>query len=74
MITLTKIDNSAVTINSDEIEIVETQHDTTVSLKSGKKLIVKESADEIIAKVIYFRQLCFANYFDNPDLKSVNSL
>jgi flagellar protein FlbD len=74
MITLTKIDGSAVTVNSDEIEIVETQHDTTVSLKSGKKLIVKESADEIIAKVIYFRQLCFANYLDEPDIKSTESV
>ncbi|OGU10307.1 MAG: hypothetical protein A2X61_08530 [Ignavibacteria bacterium GWB2_35_12] len=74
MITLTKIDNSLVTVNADEIEIVETFHDTTVSLKSGKKLIVQESADDIIAKVIYYRQLCFSNYFDVPDIKSSSSL
>jgi flagellar protein FlbD len=74
MITLTKIDNSLVTVNADEIEIVETFHDTTVSLKSGKKLIVQETADDIIAKVIYYRQLCFSNYFSVPDIKSSDSL
>jgi len=74
MITLTKIDNSLVTVNADEIEIVETFHDTTVSLKSGKKLIVQESADDIIAKVVFYRQLCFSNDFNIPDIKSSNSL
>ncbi|MBI5324099.1 MAG: flagellar FlbD family protein [Ignavibacteriae bacterium] len=74
MITLTKIDNSPITVNADEIEIVETFHDTTVSLKSGKKLIVQESADDIIAKVIFYRQLCYSSYLNQPDIKSVNSL
>lgn len=58
MITLTKIDNSSVLVNSDEIEYAESGHDTTISFKSGKKIIVKETYQEIIQKVVSFKQMC----------------
>ena len=67
MITLTKIDGSEITVNADEIEIVETFHDTTVAMKSGKKIIVKESADDIITKVVMYRRMCFSNLFKEPE-------
>jgi len=60
MIKLTKIDGTEIVVNADEIETVETQHDSNISLRSGKKLLVKESADEIILRVILYRQKCFA--------------
>ncbi len=58
MITLTKIDNTAVLVNSDEIEYAEAGHDTTITFKSGKKMIVKESYQAIIERVVLFRQMC----------------
>ncbi len=58
MIILTKIDNSKILINSDEIEIAEQSHDTTISFKSGKKIIVCETYSEIIAKVIEYKRNC----------------
>lgn len=61
MIELTKIDGKKITINSDEIESVETHHDTTVSLKSGRKIIVSESSDEITKKVIKYKRACFSD-------------
>ncbi|MGA2298875.1 MAG: flagellar FlbD family protein [FCB group bacterium] len=70
MITLTKIDSRQITINADEIETMETSHDTTISLISGRKIIVKESTEEIIEKVIQYRQLCFKNLFIKPDYSS----
>ena len=60
MITLSKVDGRPLVINADEIETIESQHDTTVSLKSGKKIIVRESASEIIEKVISYKKECFS--------------
>jgi len=64
MITLTKVDGSTITINVDEIEFFETMHETTISLISGRKIIVKETAEEITDKVIKFKQKCFEKILD----------
>ncbi len=64
MITLTKIDGRPVTVNADEIETVETTYDSTVSLKSGRKIIVKETFDEIRNKTIEYRRECFSALLD----------
>jgi flagellar protein FlbD len=66
MITLSRIDGREIVINADEIEFVEGTHDTTVSLISGKKIIVKDSPREIIDKVIEYKQKCFSDLFHLP--------
>ncbi len=58
MIILTKIDGNKITVNADEIETIETSHDSIISLKSGKKILVKENSHEIIALVIEYRRKC----------------
>ncbi|MBK9247731.1 MAG: flagellar FlbD family protein [Ignavibacteria bacterium] len=58
MITLTRIDATSITVNSDEIETVESFHDTTITLRSGRKIIVQESSGTIIEKVVLFRREC----------------
>lgn len=58
MIILTKIDKSEILVNPDEIEIAEHSHDTTISFKSGKKIIVCESYSQIIDKVTEFKRNC----------------
>lgn len=59
MIVLTKLDGNMITINADEIESIESAHDSTLSMISGRKFIVKESYSEIIEKVINFKRKCF---------------
>lgn len=71
MIELTRIDGRCIVINADEIETVETSHDSTVGLKTGRKIIIKESADEIIRKVIEFKQKCFEKVLVSPDVKRI---
>ena len=56
MITLTRIDSEPITVNADEIETVESSHDSTLTLRSGRKIIVRETAGQIIEKVIEFRR------------------
>ena len=37
------------------IELIETNPDTTITLNSGKLLIVKESPDEIFDEIVVYR-------------------
>jgi len=56
MIELTKINNESIVINAEEIEFVETTHDTIITTRSGKKISVIETADEVINKVIQYKR------------------
>jgi flagellar protein FlbD len=57
MIRLTRLNNQALTINSDLIKFVEQSPDTLITLASGEKLVVLESPAEVLARVIEFRRL-----------------
>ena len=61
MIELTKINNTKFTVNADIIELVEETPDTVVSLTTGKKLIVKETRQEVTERVIAYRRAIFLN-------------
>ena len=56
MIHLTRLNHTPV-LNCDLIEHVDTTPDTVISLTTGQKLIVLESAEEIIERVVRFRRL-----------------
>jgi flagellar protein FlbD len=57
MIRLTRINRVPLVLNSDLIEHVEATPDTVIALTTGQKLVVLESAEEVIQKVIDFRRL-----------------
>lgn len=59
MIRLTRIDGRWFFLNADLIETVETLPDTTITLINGKKYIVKESAEEVVQKVIEYKRKIF---------------
>lgn len=56
MIRLTRINKVPIVLNSDLIEHIEVTPDTVITLTTGQKLMVLESADEVIQKVIDFRR------------------
>ena len=60
MIEVTKLDESKILINPDFIETVESTPDTVISFSTGKKIIVKESRQEIKNLVILYRKDIFA--------------
>jgi len=60
MIELTKVSGDKITVNAEEIETVESSHDTTITLKSGKKLLVKESSSIIAELTIAYKKKCYA--------------
>jgi flagellar protein FlbD len=56
MIQLTRINHAPLVVNSDLIEHIEATPDTILSMANGQKIVVLESAEEIIRKVIAFRR------------------
>lgn len=61
MINVRRINSKEFVINCDLIEFVEATPDTIITLSTGKKVVVKESVDEIIEKVIEFKRQTFVN-------------
>ena len=56
MIQLTRLNNQPLMVNSDLIKFVEKAPDTVLTLISGEKVIVLESADAVLEKIVAFRQ------------------
>ena len=59
-IEVTKINGVKVLVNPDLIELVEETPDTVLTLTTGRKIIVKESRQEIKNLVILYRKDIFA--------------
>ncbi|HPY96335.1 MAG TPA: flagellar FlbD family protein [Candidatus Cloacimonadota bacterium] len=62
MIRLTKINGQEIYINNDLMEFIESTPDTIISLTTGKKLIVKETIEEVIDKIVEFKNRTFKNW------------
>ena len=60
MIKVTRINDTDLVINADLIEFIESTPDTIISLTTGKKVMVKESIDEIIERVAEFKAVSLA--------------
>lgn len=56
MIHVTRINHSPLVLNSDLIEHIEANPDTVISLTSGQKYVVMESAEDVIERVVEFRR------------------
>ena len=56
MIEVTKLNGSTILINAELIESVEETPDTVLSFVTGKKLIVKESRQEVKNLVILYKR------------------
>ena len=56
MIRLTRLNNQPLMVNSDLIKFVEQSPDTLITLITGEKIVVRENAEEVLARVIEFRR------------------
>ena len=61
MIEVTKINGTKVLVNPDLIEVVEETPDTVVFFTTGRKIIIKESRQEIKNLVKSYRKGIFAH-------------
>jgi len=70
MIQLTRLNNQPLMVNSDLIKFVEKAPDTVLTLVNGEKVIVLESADVVLQKIVAFRQ----NIISGPRLANSEPL
>ena len=59
MIRLTRLNHVPLVLNSDLIEQVEVTPDTVITMTTGEKIMVLESADQIMDRVVQFRRTIF---------------
>lgn len=57
MIRVTRINDAELVINADLIEFVEAIPESMITLTTGKKIMVKETIDDIIDRVANFKRL-----------------
>jgi flagellar protein FlbD len=60
VIHLTRLNNQALAVNSDLIKFIENLPDTVLTLTNGDKIVVRESAEEVLQKIIAFRRAVLA--------------
>ena len=58
MIQLTRLNNAPFLLNCDLIELIEERPDTIITMTTGKRIMVEESSDCIIEKIIQYRSRC----------------
>jgi flagellar protein FlbD len=56
MIQLTRLNNHPLMVNSDLIKFVEIAPDTVLTLVTGEKIVVLETSDQVLEKIINFRR------------------
>jgi flagellar protein FlbD len=78
MIELTRLNGNPMVLNSDLIKTAESSPDTMLTLVNGEKLIVRESCEEVTARVLAYRARLLASVArrlpSRPDLLRVVSL
>ncbi len=56
MIDVMRLDGKVYWVNPHMIESMETNPDLTLSMLSGKKIVIKNSPEEVIEKIIAYRK------------------
>ena len=59
MIEVTKLNGKKLIVNAEMIEMIEETPDTVISFTNGKKIIVKESRQEVKNLVILYKKDIF---------------
>lgn len=60
MIPVTRLNSSPLILNSDLIEHIESTPDTVITLTTGQSLRVRESAEEVVQRIVEFRRSIYA--------------
>ncbi|MGE5484285.1 MAG: flagellar FlbD family protein [Ignavibacteriales bacterium] len=61
MIKVSRLNGDEMVINADLIESLEATPDTVVVLTNGKRLVVRDSVDEIVRRVIEYKRGIFCS-------------
>jgi flagellar protein FlbD len=56
MIQLTRLNNQTFVVNSDLIKFVERSPDTVITLVTGEKIVVRDSVEQVLERIVEFRR------------------
>ena len=56
MVKITRLNGTILVVTADMIEFLEATPDTIVTLNTGRKVVAKESIDELIDKVVEYKR------------------
>lgn len=59
MITVTRLNGASYYLNCELIETIEYTPDTVITLRDGKKLVVCETSEQIVQKIIEYKKRIF---------------
>lgn len=60
MIQLTRLNKHPLVVNSDLIKFIENAPDTVITLSTGEKIVVLETAEQVLDLIVQFRQRILA--------------
>lgn len=64
MIEVTRLNDRRYYVNADLIETIEETPDTVITLTTGRKVLVKENAFDIVEKVKTYKRSIYNNIFE----------
>ena len=56
MVKLTRLNNTILVVNGELIEFIEATPDTIVTLTTGRKVVVRETVDDVIQLVVAYKR------------------
>lgn len=59
MIRVTRLNKTILYINAEMIEFLESTPDTIITLTTGRKVLVRESVDDVVDKVVTYKRRFF---------------
>jgi len=60
MIHLTRLNNQPMVLNSELVEFIENKPDTVITLITGNKVVVLETTEEVIDRIVDYRRRVMA--------------
>lgn len=68
MIRLRRLNNSEFALNCEVIEFIEETPDTIITLSNGHKVVVLESVDQVIEKIINYKRKIHSFHPENESM------
>ena len=73
MIHLTRLNHLPLVLNADLIETIEVTPDTVIALTTGQKLVVLESPEEVVRRVVEFRRAIYSGTLLSPSIQDARA-
>jgi flagellar protein FlbD len=73
MVLVTRLNGKEFYVNSDLIEYLEATPDTVITLTTGKKLVVSDTIEEIVDRIVAFRRRGLPEIVAREDLAGETS-